>query len=214
MVKAEFIVSIVMVMVVILVLLGLYYYFKNYSVRGKLTRDFLPIIHDAKLAKRVNQGAIPSSSEGNEYNLNFWIYINDYVYRYNEDKVILDRKNNPLIVLSKETNSLRVFTTVETNLDVDEEEENNLENVCEVTDIALQRWVNVNISLNNKVMDIFIDSKLRKTCVINGYPKPNIGAMDICPGGGFNGFISNVRFTNTALSVKEIDSYYKNGPSL
>ena len=214
---SELIVSGVMIILVIAIIIGLYYYFQSYSVRGNVTRDFLPFIHDAKIAKRVNQGAIPSSSQGNEYNLNFWVYINDYTYRYNDDKVILNRNNNPNVMLSSNTNSLKVLINVEDNLnDIDGEEEDvsSLINVCEVKDIHLQRWVNINLSLNNKVMDIFMDGKLSKTCIINGYPKPNIGSMDITPNGGFNGFISSVRFSNSSLSLNEIAKLYKNGPSL
>lgn len=213
--STELIVSGVMVILVVAIIIGLYYYFQSYSVRGNVTRDFLPFIHDAKIAKRVNQGAIPSSSQGNEYNINFWVYINDYTYRYNDDKIVLNRNNNPNVMLASETNSLKVLINVEDNLEmVDSEEEDNLMNACEVKDIPLQRWVSINISLNNKVMDIFIDGKLSKTCIINGYPKPNIGAMDITPNGGFNGFISSVRFSNSALSLSEINKFYKNGPSL
>ena len=214
---SELIVSGVMIILVVAIIIGLYYYFQSYSVRGNVTRDFLPFIHDAKIAKRVNQGAIPSSSQGNEYNLNFWVYINDYTYRYNDDKVILNRNNNPNVMLSSNTNSLKVLINVEDNLndiEGEEDDEASLINVCEVKDIPLQRWVNVNLSLNNKVMDIFMDGKLSKTCIINGYPKPNIGSMDITPNGGFNGFISSVRFSNSSLSLSEIGKFYKNGPSL
>jgi len=212
----ELIVSGVMIILVVAIIIGLSYYFQSYSVRGNVTRDFLPFIHDAKIAKRVNQGAIPSSSQGNEYNLNFWVYINDYTYRYNDDKVILNRNNNPNVMFSSNTNSLKVLINVEDNLnDIDgEEDDSSLINVCEVKDIPLQRWVNINLSLNNKVMDIFMDGKLSKTCIINGYPKPNIGSMDITPNGGFNGFISSVRFSNSALSLNEIGGFYKKGPSL
>jgi hypothetical protein len=212
----ELIVSGVMIILVVAIIIGLSYYFQSYSVRGNVTRDFLPFIHDAKIAKRVNQGAIPSSSQGNEYNLNFWVYINDYTYRYNDDKVILNRNNNPNVMFSSNTNSLKVLINVEDNLnDIDgEEDDTSLINVCEVKDIPLQRWVNINLSLNNKVMDIFMDGKLSKTCIINGYPKPNIGSMDITPNGGFNGFISSVRFSNSALSLNEIGGFYKKGPSL
>ena len=33
--------------------------------------------------------SIPESSQGNEYNINMWVYVNDYVYRKDEDKCIL-----------------------------------------------------------------------------------------------------------------------------
>jgi len=217
--STQSIIIIVTVIILTLAIFGAYKYFDSYSVKGTLTKQFLPFIHDAKLAKRVNEGAIPTSSQGNEYNINLWIYINDYVYRYKEDKIIIQRGNNnssnPTILLTANTNTLRVITNVETNLEAEDEvDEVALVNICDIPDIPLQRWVNINVSLNDKIVDVFINGNLSKTCLVNGYPKPNVGAMDICKDGGFNGFISNITFTNRARTITDIQSAYRKGPSI
>jgi hypothetical protein len=210
---------IVMIIILALSVFGVYKYFDSYSVAGTQTKQFLPYIHDAKIGKRVNAGSVPDSLQGNEYNINMWIYINDYIYRYKEDKVIIqrgesyDNVSNPTILLTANTNTLRIITNVETNLDT-EGEEDGLTNICDIPNIPLQRWVNINISLSDKVLDVFLNGKLVKTGLITGYPKPNMGPLNICKEGGFHGFISNIAFTNRTRSITDIQAVYRKGPAL
>jgi len=217
--NTQIIIIVVVIILLVSLIFGSYYYFSSYSVQGTISRNFMPFIHDAKLEKRVNEGAIPASIQGNEYNINFWIYINDYVYRHKEDKIIINRNYNPCILLTKEHNNLNVISHVETDIknnidDIESEEEETAINNCEIKNVQLQRWVNINVSLNDTVLDIFINGNLFKTCILNGYPKPNVGALEICPDGGFNGFISDIKFVNRSLSISEIKSNYRNGPSV
>ena len=81
----------VVVLVIILVVAG-YFFYKYYKGNPRsfvVTKQFIPSIHDASIDKRINYGSIPESSQGNEYNINMWVYVNDYVYRKDEDKCIL-----------------------------------------------------------------------------------------------------------------------------
>lgn len=205
-------ISTFMTLIVILILIGTYFYLQKISIRGSITKTLVKNVENAKDPRNVSEATIPASMEGNEYSINFWVYISDYVYRYEADKIIINRGNNPAIYLSKNTNNLVVYTEVAQKF-VDEET-NETTNECVVKNIPLQRWVNVNVTLNNNVVDIFFDSKLVKSCVLDGYSTPNKGSMSICPDGGFNGFISRVTFTNRALSLSELTKIYKSGPGL
>ena len=40
---------------------------------------------------------------------------------------------------------------------------------CEIFNVPLQKWVNIIISLNTKVIDVYMNGKLVKTCIM---PKP------------------------------------------
>ena len=85
---------------------------------------------------------------------------------------------------------------------------------CDIEYFPLQRWVSVNIAITNNVLDISIDGKLKKSCVLSGSPSVNNRDLLVCPEGGFNGFIANLKASNKALPVKEILKLYKKGPSL
>ena len=85
---------------------------------------------------------------------------------------------------------------------------------CDIEYFPLQRWVSVNIAITNNVLDISIDGKLKKSCVLSGSPSVNNRDLLVCPEGGFNGFIANLKASNKALPVNEILKLYKKGPTL
>ena len=85
---------------------------------------------------------------------------------------------------------------------------------CDVKHFPLQKWVSVNISITNNVLDLSIDGKLHKSCVLKGSPRVNDNDLLVCPEGGFNGFISNLKVSSKALSVEDIEKLYKKGPKL
>ena len=201
------------------------------------------MIHDATIDKEINYGSIPESSQGNEYNINMWVYVNDYVYRNGEDKCILykgdkigtlnngnpdsneNTKCNPSVWLLKDVNTLRVLIGLETSYDSNKDCNQNSattqacgevikSETCDIEHFPLQKWVNVNISLRSNVLDIFLDGHLHKSCTLSGFPIINKGNLYICPDGGYNGYLSNLSFSNKALSTKTIVKKYKNGPTI
>ena len=60
------------------------------KTQGPKTIEFIKYIHDAKDYKKYLQ-KYPASAQGNEYNLNFWMYINDYTYRIGEMKNVMNK---------------------------------------------------------------------------------------------------------------------------
>ena len=74
---------IIVAVVLLVIILGVggyfvYRYMKQKNPSELNTKQFVPYIHDASIDKRISNGSIPKSSDGNEYNINFWIYVNDY----------------------------------------------------------------------------------------------------------------------------------------
>ena len=90
---------------------------------------------------------------------------------------------------------------------------------CHVENLPIQRWVNLNVSLRNNVLDIFMDGSLVKSCILNGTPVINKDNLYISKTGsdsmnGFNGYLSKLEYTNKSLSVDNIMKRYKNGPTV
>ena len=247
-------VFIVIGVILLLIILGvggyfLYRYFKNRKVFSK-SKLLIPYIHDAQIDKLFSNSSIPRSASGNEYNINMWIYVNDYNYRHDKDKCILikiDSKylsnsrqipgidgtssvinhGNPSIWLRGNENSFVVVTGLDTKLnssDCSKDTQCNGHGVkgndkCEIKNFPLQRWVNVNISLRNNVLDIFMDGSLKKSCILTGSPTANAGDVHVLKTGtdqetGFNGYLSKLEYTNKALSTDQIMKRYKKGPTV
>ena len=69
------------------------------------------------------------------------------------------------------------------------------------------------VSLNGRTLDIYLDGKLVRTCIIPGVAKP-IGESDIeiTPGGGFAGWTSRFKYWPKPLNPEEAYGVYKDGP--
>jgi hypothetical protein len=236
-----FIIAIVL-LIIILAVSGyyIYKYVKTTKLIGEKTKQFIPYIHDASIDKRFNYGSLPESSHGNEYNINFWIYVNDYVYRKDEDKSIIykgdvigtlnnadnqnnvNRRGNPGIWLLKNVNTLRVQIGLDTQYDenpcnstVSVCDDSSLPSeICDIPNFPLQKWVAVNVSLRSNVLDIFLNGTLVKSCILSGSPMVSKGDMYVLKDGGFNGYISNLKYSNKALSAEKIYKMYSKGPTL
>lgn len=243
-----FIIIALILLVIILAVAGyfIYRHMKSSAASELVTKQFIPYIHDASIDKRISKGTIPKSSDGNEYNINFWIYVNDYSVRKEEDKCILYRGDNtigqlnnaqvgtntgnsnincnPSMWLLRNVNTLRIIVGLQTNYSQsgcnDREQagacQSGAQNVdvCDIENFPLQRWVSINLTMRNNVVDIFFDGELKKSFVLRGFPVLADNDMLVCPDGGFNGYISNMKYSNKALSVESIKSMYKSGPTL
>ena len=250
-------VFIVIGVILLLIILGvggyfLYKYFKNKKVFSK-SKLLIPYIHDAQIDKLFSNSSIPRSASGNEYNINMWIYVNDYKYRHDTDKCILfksdainnkekingcddisqTKNGNPSIWLKKKENTFIVVTGLDTVLNSNSCDDSNGNKLCsdsnrdhdkyvdkcEIKNFPLQRWVNVNVSLRNNVLDIFMDGSLKKSCILSGSPTLNAGDVHVLKTGadnqtGFNGYLSKLEYTNKALSTDQIMKRYKKGPTV
>jgi hypothetical protein len=240
---------IVVAVILLVVVLGIAGYFVHRYMKQKNpseleTKQFIPYIHDASIDKRISSGSIPSSADGNEYNMNFWIYVNDYTVNKDVDKCVLYRGEtpegtlnnasveasggnpnlscNPGVWLLRNVNTLRIVVGLETNYNQSEcgptpqvcQSGAQDVDICEIENFPLQRWVNVNITMRNNVIDVFFDGALKKSCILKGFPVLSNNDMLICPDGGFNGYISNMKYSNKALAISKIESMYKSGPTL
>ena len=85
---------------------------------------------------------------------------------------------------------------------------------CEIFNVPLQKWVNIIISLNTKVIDVYMNGKLVKTCIM---PKPpHLGTTQekiyLTPSNeGFTGETGNFRFFPNSLNPQEAWNVYKAG---
>jgi hypothetical protein len=82
-------------------------------------------------------------------------------------------------------------------------------------EVDLQRWLNLTISVNGRIVDVYMDGKLTRSCVLSDLPLASQDAAQaIMLGGplGFNGYFGNVQFSGTALSPDRIYSLYQAGP--
>ena len=97
---------------------------------------------------------------------------------------------------------------------VNEKDDNNDPTVgtCSIKMIPLQKWVNVIVSVYNQVVDIYIDGLLTSSCVLKTFPAISTSDVSLTPDGGFSGYISRVKFLNSAMTVQKAKNIYYEGP--
>ena len=81
---------------------------------------------------------------------------------------------------------------------------------CDIINIPVQRWVHIGVVLQNKTLDVYLNGSLKRSCILKNIPK-SIKQTDniyINQNGGFDGKLSNIKYTPKALTSEEIISEY------
>lgn len=83
-----------------------------------------------------------------------------------------------------------------------------------IDNMPINKWFNVVIRLTNNVMDVYINGRLtqRKTFT-DGVPNQNYDDVYVCQNGGFNGYIADLKYYNSAVGTSEINSIISSGPN-
>ena len=82
-----------------------------------------------------------------------------------------------------------------------------------VTDIPLNKWVNVIIRCQNNILDVYINGSIVKSHHLHGVPKQNYGDVYVSPNGGFSGYTSNLWYYDYALGTAAISKLSSAGPN-
>lgn len=197
----------VILIVIIVVIILLIINARKNSLKTKTTIINKPI--NAYNLKN-NEFEVENSKEGLEFTYSVWIYIQDWTKGWKNIFVKGDKNAGPLtgsarapgLWLYPNTNALhaRINTFASPN------------EGCDIKNIPLQKWVHIVYVLNNRTVDIYIDGKLERSCVLRGVPKLNSQPVYVAQNGGFFGKLSNLEYYTTALSPDRIASIYRSGP--
>ena len=117
---------------------------------------------------------------------------------------------SPVVTFDKVQNNILVYIPNSYKDDITDKTYTNPFK-CEVRNIPIQKWVNFSMTVYNKTLDVYINGKLHKTCVMNSVPVMSSGDIHITPGGGFDGYTSKFQFYPEALNPQEIWNIYSNG---
>jgi hypothetical protein len=192
-----------LVLAVIVILLLLYVIFKA------LTTTYTSL---GAMQKWVNettlQGSnLPSSFKANSA-ISVWFYIKKWV---NGTKVVSFKKGNGAEVIfqvqfKNDTNTIQIIPRSSSITDP---------GLCEVSEFPLQKWVNLIVSFNGSAMDVYIDGKLVKSCVVNLGSKLNetdtIVLGDASKKTDDVGFITNVKLKAAPIAPQEAWDIYSQG---
>jgi hypothetical protein len=220
---------ITIVVVVLLFMLLRYLFTDPYTLQGLQNGQTSATVSASSLAS--NGSGVPSTN----FAYSIWFYVNDWNYRYGEKKVIFGRMGAssssatgssipgingvdpcPVVVLGDSQNDISVSLgcypgvndkpTTKTG--------HTVVHTCNVHNIPIQKWVNLVVSVYGRTMDIYIDGKLVRTCMLPGIASVNNDAnVYITPSGGFAGWTSKFQYYPGSLNPQQVWNIYRQGYS-
>lgn len=117
--------------------------------------------------------------------------------------------------MSDGTNTLRVYMDTFNNTGpLLKENIDDQRSIIDVTGIPYNKWVNVIIRAQNRILDVYINGVLTQHKDLGYVPKQNFGDVYVCQNGGFSGKLSDLRYYAKALNVFEINGVVGWGPNL
>jgi hypothetical protein len=87
--------------------------------------------------------------------------------------------------------------------------------ICDIQDIDLQKWICLAVVVNGRVIDVYVDGKLARSCVTAGIPTVEKGNHFVSMGKftGWGGNVSTTRVFGYALTPGKIYELYQTGPA-
>jgi hypothetical protein len=194
------------------------------------------------VSSKVFSGAqVPQIYGGGEYSISTWIYVTNWGINKGKNKPFLVLSGGSpeasglmtmVMYLGQFTNKLGVRVSVEsassntgdltytrdyaaivagTSPYTDSSPDFKK---CDIEQVDLQKWVNITAVLSGRTLDIFIDGKLSRSCLLDGLFKVDGETPTLKLGGpnGFGGLIGMTRAANFAYSPDRVYSYYQQGP--
>lgn len=216
-------------LIVVLIIYFIRYLFEDpYTLQNVQSGQTMSTISASSLA--TNGSNTPSSN----FAYSVWFYVNDWNYRYGEPKVVFGRMggksgpNNgsipgvsgvdpcPAVVLDAIENNVSVSLGCFAGADKKPATDgaNTVVHTCSVANVPIQKWVHLVLSVYGRSMDLYLDGKLVRTCLLPGVASVNNNAdIYVTPAGGFNGWTSKLQYYPNALNPQEVWNIYTKGYS-
>lgn len=153
---------------------------------------------------------IPTSinqTEGLTFSYAAWIYVNDFSYRYGQEKVVFIKGPNDLssmcpgVFFDGNTNSLLV--KVDTF---------GVREVVVIPNLSAKKWFHLAIAIDQDSIDVYINGILHTHHSIAQLPRQNPSTVHVGVGGGFDGKISSLNYYNYFLTPSDVTSIMGSPP--
>jgi hypothetical protein len=222
------------IILIVVIIILLYWLISSYIVN----KNILTSMANATVQQTIAASSLASSSTPGNSNFAYsiWFYISSWNTRYGQPKILLGRMLEttstpdpetgisgkypaPVIILGAISNDIDVgLTLYASNYNVVAETSANIqankyiEHTCRVSNIPIQQWVNFTMSVYGRTLDIYINGKLVRTCVL-----PGTAAVDttnnlyVTPLGGFEGSTTKLAYYANALNPEQAWNIYEQG---
>ena len=216
---------IVIVVIVLIFMLLRYIFVNTYTLQEIQSGKDSSTISASSLATNSD---VPSSN----FAYSIWFYVNDWNYRYGEPKVIFGRMGGkssdgtgsvsgisgkdpcPAVVLGPVENNIAVSLACFPGSSEGASADASVVQTCVLANVPIQKWVNLVVSVYGRSMDLYLDGKLVRTCLLPGTARINNDAdVHVTPMGGFDGWTAKLQYYPNSLNPQEVWNIYTQGYS-
>lgn len=218
------------------------YYLYQYLFGPNISNSYVLLDKTQKATTPVDISStvLPKIYEGGEFSFSTWIYINNWTLNNNSIKEIIRMgsasdfdtlriylgQGKPQLYVrfttSPPTDKKETCTYLKGGGDI-KEDVTDLPSVftdgkgcstCDIPEVELQRWTNITVAVNGKIVDVYLNGKLARSCVLNNIYKIadtytiRLGSKTK----GFGGDISTTVMYDTALNPEQVYRNYMAGP--
>jgi len=171
----------------------------------------------AETSHTIISGDLPDGESSSNFTYSIWFYIDDWNYKYGDKKILFERSGNnvlcPQVLFTPSINNLvvnlAIYPSSTTQITGDSLSTNF---TCGIPNVPLQKWCNFLMTSYGRTMDLYLDGKLVKTCVLPGVPKIESSAsVYITPNGGFSGWTSSFKYWGESANPQKAWDIYKEG---
>lgn len=202
------------IILAIVVILLLYFVVRYMAIPGNLSG-----LENAKDAVLVSKDSLESSDSSPASNFTYaiWFNIDTWNYRYGQPKIVFGRLDTnkdpcPSVVLGAMQNDLTISLTCYPGSDNTDSSVNSEIHKCRIQNIPIQKWTHLLMSVYGKSLDVYIDGKLVRTCVLPGVAKIDKSTdVYITPAGGFSGSTAKFQYWDNATNPQQAWNVYAAG---
>ena len=187
-----------LILAVVIILLLLYVIFKA------LTTSYatLGTMQPSKNETILKGDTLPQSIKVNSA-ISIWFYVKDWVA---SSHIVRFQNAAAANIMSVKLHANK------NNVIITPRSDTAATNTCDIADFPLQKWVNIIISFNGASMDIYLDGKLIKSCVVDRGSELNATNSIILGETGKDfGFITNVKLKSSPVAPQEAWDIYSQG---
>lgn len=217
---------IIAVILIICVVLLIVYLIRYTMGSGYTLQEGVRNARDMSTFPASSLASMGSDAPAGNFAYSVWFYVNDWNYRYGQAKVLFGRMSKasstmsgigvagsepcPLVQFGANANDLEIYlqnySTTGTAAGAPFK--------CAVSNVPIQRWVNLSISVYGRTLDVYLNGKLVKTCVMPGIAKiNNTSDLSLTPNGGFEGWTSKFAFYPMPMNPQDAYDIYAKGPT-
>jgi hypothetical protein len=207
---------IIFVVIVVLIIIVIGYIKKDVNTLSNLvSAQSMQTIEATSLATSS------SSSGTSNFTYSIWFFVDDWNYRYGESKIIFGRMIMgqqaatpcPTVMLGAVENDIIVSLAVYPGLDeIPTDATSSTVSTCAISNVPIQRWCNLLVSVYGRTQDLYLDGKLVRTCVLPGVAKIDASApVYITPNGGFSGWTAKFQYWAESTDPQQAWNIYNAG---